>query len=386
MSNLTTIWNESFRLLTRAHYLFLPFITANLIILLLWTILDPLRWTVEIESEDAFGRALEVRGRCNSDNRLPFLICLMAVNFGALCFAAYESHRSRRISTEFHESRYIFSAVFSILLVCLVCVPVAILAQDNTDALFFVFSAILSVSTCSILLFIFVPKIHYWKKSLRRQRENRIRVSGLYNIEPGAFDDIAGSFNEDDMDESERSGPDGDHGMKVLSFKSKEQLIRENRMLLKETKTLSTQNVNLREQSSRWSKMMSAERFESIEKETDGLLEDEDDDDEKKSSHGLENGTHTLDKEAAEESVPDDEPSAVAAIAAAAPERAPLSREDGSVGGDESRPLSSEDLLQNATQEEGSSSMIHFDSTTEQPVDDLKTAAWQAPRDEDDNA
>ena len=45
----------------------------NVIVLIVWTVLSPLEWRLEVEDRDAFGRPMETFGLCYSDRVLPYV-------------------------------------------------------------------------------------------------------------------------------------------------------------------------------------------------------------------------------------------------------------------------------------------------------------------------
>jgi hypothetical protein len=126
----------------------------------------PLNWEIELETVDMFGRPTETVGQCDREGkeRLPFVICLLVINFFAIAFAMLQAWKTRSMSTEFSESRYIAIVMVSILLVSFVGCPVLVLAYGNPDATIFVANSIVFLTCCSTLLWIFVPKIRYQMK------------------------------------------------------------------------------------------------------------------------------------------------------------------------------------------------------------------------------
>ena len=144
----------------------------NFVILILWTTLDPLTWERDVVETDRFGRPSETRGECQSDNVLAYLIPLLTVNLGALSLAVYQAYVARQISVEFAESDYIARASSLILVVAFMAIPIAVIAQDNNRAFFFVASGFVFVVCASLLGFIFVPKIVFqWQAGDEESRQ-----------------------------------------------------------------------------------------------------------------------------------------------------------------------------------------------------------------------
>ncbi|KAG7337152.1 7 transmembrane sweet-taste receptor of 3 GCPR [Nitzschia inconspicua] len=151
----------------------------NILILSLMTGLDPIEFIINVVSVDSFGRETETYGTCGyATHHLQFTIPLVAINFGMLCAAAFQSWRTRNLSTEFQESQSIFRALWGILLVVFIGAPVLFIAQDNSNAYLFVSSAIIFVTCLLILLLIYVPKIQY-ETTTTAMRRGTTHISGL---------------------------------------------------------------------------------------------------------------------------------------------------------------------------------------------------------------
>ena len=118
---------------------------SNVLILALWTALDPLYWDRYVVGYDLFGRPNETRGHCYSDNWLPFLLALAVVNGGALVVAIHQAWIARRISLEFAESEWIARVMNTIFMVAFVGGPVLVIADEDPRAFYFVFTALIFV-------------------------------------------------------------------------------------------------------------------------------------------------------------------------------------------------------------------------------------------------
>jgi hypothetical protein len=141
--------------------------SSNLLLLVLWTVLDPLFWSRVTVSET------ETYGTCNvSENNAwkSILIVLGLVNGTALILANVEAYKARQLTTEYGESKYIAMIMASILQVIIVGLPLMFLVDDNPAASYFIRSSIIFVICMSTLTLIFVPKIiTCWKKKDARK-------------------------------------------------------------------------------------------------------------------------------------------------------------------------------------------------------------------------
>ena len=112
----------------------LVLLSANVVVLAVWTALAPLHVETEILAVDLFDRAVQTHDYCYSDGMLPYIICLGVLNFIALFLAFYESYRAKDVPLEYAESKYIFRAMACILLVCFIGIPIMVIAYENPSA------------------------------------------------------------------------------------------------------------------------------------------------------------------------------------------------------------------------------------------------------------
>jgi len=113
-------------------------LSLNIIILSVWTAIDPLKSNIEIARTDEFDRALETYGVCQSEHGRIFLPILVCINLGCLLVTVLQACRARHISTELSESKYILRALWIILYVSFLAVPIIIIARDKAEAFYFV--------------------------------------------------------------------------------------------------------------------------------------------------------------------------------------------------------------------------------------------------------
>ena len=159
-------------------------LSLNIIVLTVWTVVDPLRSEVEIVDTDVFGRPIETQGKmkndvcivfhsststliflvfhlaqCTSDKAHIFGPILLVINLGCLVISLIQAFKARNISTELSESKYIFRALSIIIYVSFLAIPVMVIARDSSDAWYLVTSGLIFVVCTSILLLIFMPKV-----------------------------------------------------------------------------------------------------------------------------------------------------------------------------------------------------------------------------------
>jgi hypothetical protein len=86
---------------------------VNIIVLVVWTVIDPLHVETTNIGFDEFDRTIESRSTCRSEHEKIFYSILGLVNMGSLAFSVIQAYQARKISTEFNESNYIFVAMVS---------------------------------------------------------------------------------------------------------------------------------------------------------------------------------------------------------------------------------------------------------------------------------
>jgi hypothetical protein len=158
------------RVTIRVKDALLPFATftvLNIVILVTWTIVAPLKWERIIEAEDMFGQPLESRGTCFSsvyyrDNtaETKFLCLLGAVNVMALLCSNYQSYRARALPSEFNETLYLAMTNLVILEGLVLGAPILSLVGSDPASFMLINSLLVSIICLAVLGPMFVPKFN----------------------------------------------------------------------------------------------------------------------------------------------------------------------------------------------------------------------------------
>lgn len=214
---------------------------VNALVLSLMTTLAPIHFVTEVERYDEYGRAEETISQCGyNEGQAPYLATLAIINTACLLFAIFQAWQARHLSTEFGESRHVFIALLSTLLVALVGIPVILLARENKNASTFVTSAIIFVACASVQLTMFLPKLRHiqengdrrdlFRLALNNAASRRTTGGGTHHetsCEGGVL--ISGLFTS-----STGTGTAFTSGIQVLGSKSKDELLLENESLKSE--------------------------------------------------------------------------------------------------------------------------------------------------------
>jgi hypothetical protein len=166
---------------------------TNSLLLVLWTVIDPLKW--EIRSVE--GDKSRLYGTCSDFGTAGwvFLGLTVGLNLGALVLACLQAYKARKISSEYSESRSLGLALFCWLQILIVGGPVLFLiSDDNPNAKYFLQVALIFVACLSMLVVIFGPIFVQLRAPKPEEgpvsvMHGNVRVSGLnYPTNPTAED------------------------------------------------------------------------------------------------------------------------------------------------------------------------------------------------------
>jgi hypothetical protein len=113
--------------------------------------LSHISYEIILVQSDRFGQPVETYGQCDWHGSIKYLIPLAVLNISILVLALIEAWRARNLATEFAESQYIARALFLMLLVIFIGLPVLVIAKDNPNATLFISSGIIFVVVSCIL-------------------------------------------------------------------------------------------------------------------------------------------------------------------------------------------------------------------------------------------
>jgi hypothetical protein len=155
-------------------------LSTNLLLMLLWTLIDPLEFDIRFVEDEEW----KMYSTCSSQDGHSwiFLILTISINFFAMSLAIYEAYKARNISDDYSESKSLGIAIFSWIQILLVGCPVLFLIdEDNVAPKYFLQVVLIFVCCMSMLLIIFVPLVlKTWSKpSAGNRQRTSMRISGL---------------------------------------------------------------------------------------------------------------------------------------------------------------------------------------------------------------
>jgi len=152
---------------------FAVLMTLNFVILLSWTLVDPMVY------ERVYTDELTSYGRCmpQGNEWKGFIATLAILNFIALIIVNVQAYHARSINDELSESKYIGLVTLSMFQIFIVGVPLLVIVYNDPSAYFFVWCGIIFIICTTILLLIFVPKIVRWKSKSTNQSATASKFS-----------------------------------------------------------------------------------------------------------------------------------------------------------------------------------------------------------------
>ena len=171
------------RVKVTAKDVLMPFVclmSANLVVLSMWTYFNPLQWTRKVKGEvDPLGLSTpETYGLCTGEDytlTILFSGLLAAVNITIVLFANVQAYQCRNISMEYSESQWIAIAMVSIIQVWFIGIPLMILVVEDPPAQFVVRTAIVFVTSMSTVLLMFLPKVKYLRDYKQKRAINETK-------------------------------------------------------------------------------------------------------------------------------------------------------------------------------------------------------------------
>jgi hypothetical protein len=140
----------------------------NGIILMLWTITDPLKWVREevdggLVFEDG---TVETYGVCRGDGRssLGFALVLYILNLMISMTATLQAFKCRFLVLEYNEMQWLPLSIFPFAEVWFVGGPIVVLVQDDPTLVFVVLTMMIIAGSVTSAMAVFAPKDWYIRK------------------------------------------------------------------------------------------------------------------------------------------------------------------------------------------------------------------------------
>lgn len=163
---------------------FVPLILVNAAILVVWTLLDPVKWIrQEVEGGKTFpDGTVEMYGSCRGENyeALFFFLGLFAFNL-LLCFVGtLQAFQCRFLVLEYNEMQWLPLSLLPFFETWVVGGPVLVLVKDDPTSTFVLFTIVIAASSICAALAVFAPKDWYIRKL-----HSRVRTQEQMDLENG---------------------------------------------------------------------------------------------------------------------------------------------------------------------------------------------------------
>jgi ABC-type amino acid transport substrate-binding protein len=147
----------------------------DVIVLAIWTLVDPLTWIRIVLLTDKFGYSLESYGICDG-SWITFGSIIASYHVILLGIASYMCYVARDIPGEFSESKYIAMAMISNFQIMLIGIPVLILIGSDPSTSYFVRSTMVWINDFMVVVLIFGNLIHATHFSEKANDKGDIRT------------------------------------------------------------------------------------------------------------------------------------------------------------------------------------------------------------------
>jgi hypothetical protein len=160
----------------------LPFfilMTLNLIVLITWTMVDPLvaKRIYEPDARDEFGRKTDSFAVCTSEsnrNEKIFYSIWFLNNFCAVAMANYESYKGKDHPSEFNESKSVAISMGLLLEAMVLALPVLATLSEWPSAFYLVKAVFVSICACALSFPLFVQK--YRTRNMKKVKAEKTRM------------------------------------------------------------------------------------------------------------------------------------------------------------------------------------------------------------------
>eukprot|EP00516_Mucochytrium_quahogii_P004898 CAMPEP_0203750554 /NCGR_PEP_ID=MMETSP0098-20131031/4765_1 /ASSEMBLY_ACC=CAM_ASM_000208 /TAXON_ID=96639 /ORGANISM=" , Strain NY0313808BC1" /LENGTH=1928 /DNA_ID=CAMNT_0050639909 /DNA_START=418 /DNA_END=6204 /DNA_ORIENTATION=+ len=137
------------------------FVSVDIILLVLWTLIDPLKFIRDTTEFDPYGNPKNSVGTCKSEYSTVFLVAISVYHIAVLLYGSKISYQTSDLNTAFSEAKYVSVAVISALQVFILAIPLLIVIAGDPISDMFVRSGVVFLNDLSCQLVIFCPKIYF---------------------------------------------------------------------------------------------------------------------------------------------------------------------------------------------------------------------------------
>eukprot|EP00468_Gymnochlora_sp_CCMP2014_P002052 CAMPEP_0167741910 /NCGR_PEP_ID=MMETSP0110_2-20121227/1123_1 /TAXON_ID=629695 /ORGANISM="Gymnochlora sp., Strain CCMP2014" /LENGTH=452 /DNA_ID=CAMNT_0007626023 /DNA_START=554 /DNA_END=1909 /DNA_ORIENTATION=- len=154
--------------ITEALRVVLGIVAIEVFMIGIWTAVHGFSYRRHCDSIDEFGRCESSRGFCDADEPWSILGPIVALHAIAMSYALYLSYETRHIPNLFSETQWVSTAMVSNFQISVMGVFLLFILRGDPTQFFIVLTFIVVLSDGSVLLLIFLPKLHitYFKRGM----------------------------------------------------------------------------------------------------------------------------------------------------------------------------------------------------------------------------
>jgi hypothetical protein len=145
---------------------FLAIILCSIVVLSVWTAIDPLVWIREpISGFDDEDEPLETYGRCKCENGgiIPFLVVLGLLLALVIVLTMNYSWKLKEVSSDFSDSKLIFFGIFTHIQLWLIGIPILVITNAVSKDAFYLMMAVLAfIFSLSLVCSVIWPKLYFY--------------------------------------------------------------------------------------------------------------------------------------------------------------------------------------------------------------------------------
>mmetsp|Transcript_82729 Transcript_82729/g.233828 ORF Transcript_82729/g.233828 Transcript_82729/m.233828 type:complete len:916 (-) Transcript_82729:46-2793(-) len=173
-----------------------------------WAHFDPLHWERKVTHRNEFNFPTESYGHCVSEHAWYYMGPMLLLHVCALFYAVWLCYKTRNISTDFQEGKWISIAMVSNLQIVCFGVLILYMLGSGPSVSYFIRCGIIFLNDVGVLLVIFVPKVY--AQNLEADFLGKVGIAPEKSIETNAPVYGEEGLEADDnatRDNSGRTGP-----------------------------------------------------------------------------------------------------------------------------------------------------------------------------------
>jgi len=180
LKQVTVSTNETLRMI-------FMILIVDISILIIWIVLDPLKWSRFTIRDTQYGELLESVGYCTSNSWRIFVRITGSYHLILLTVASILCYVSRAVPTAFSEGKYISMAMFSNFQIFIIFLPIFILLGQSNDptTMTFVQVIVIWMNDFLVVMLIFgnlMHRVHWDKKEEKSATQELRKALEEYNV------------------------------------------------------------------------------------------------------------------------------------------------------------------------------------------------------------